>query len=363
MRRQAFAIALSASFLAAPAAFADDAKPDAAHLRAAAGEFDAGVNALRKKDFEGAAAHFEAADAAVPSAKVLRQAIKARSEAGQGAQASTLAVLALERHHNDDVLAKLARDTIEKFEPLLYKVKVSCAAPCLLSVGSQGVPGAAGARRVVYLDPGKATINAAFPDKDPPADPSREVEATAGGSTDLRFEIKKAAPPPPPPPDPETPSKSDTPPEDPKPDPEPPSTGGGKGISPAFFGVGLAATVGLSIATIWSGVDTQNNPGAAAVMAACQGKGTSCPLYQEGLSKQNRTNALLGTTAGTAAVTVVLAVFTNWRGGKKPPSSSTGLSRAPNPRSTMGASPPNPMPTLSAVIVDHGAVLGAVGAF
>ena len=112
-----------------------------------------------------------------------------------------------------------------------------------------------------------------------------------------------------------------------------------KGISPAFFGVSLGATVAMGAATIWSGVDTQTNPGVAAVMAACLGKGPTCSLYQEGLAKQNRTNALIGTTAATGAVTIVLAVFTNWRGAKKPPATPT------------------------ASFVDRGAVLGAAGVF
>lgn len=342
MPRQAAAIALIAGFLAAPRAFADDARPDTAHLRAAAAAFDAGVGALKQKDFEAAATHFEAADAAVPSPKALRQAIKARSEASQGAQAATLAALALERYAGDEVLAKLARDTVEKFEPLLYKVRVSCAAPCLLSVGTQRVPGAPGTRRVLFLDPGPATVHATFPNRDGAvtegaveAKVDAKVDARAGDGGDLHLEPKKKAPPPHPP-EPEKASTNEVPPDDPRPEPPPPER---RGISPVFFGVSLAATVGMGVTTIWSGVDTQNNPGAAAVISGCKGQGTSCPLYQEGVSKQNRTNALIGTTAGAAALTIVLAVFTNWRGSGKPPATPTAL------------------------IVDRGAVLGAAGAF
>ncbi len=77
-------------------------------------------------------------------------------------------------------------------------------------------------------------------------------------------------------------------------------------------------------------------------MAACRGKGPTCPLYQEGLSKQTRTDALIGATVGTAALTGLLAIFTNWhRAGDKPP--------------------PPAEPT--AMVVDRGAVLGARGVF
>ena len=341
MRRNAVAVALIASLLAAaPASADDDKKPPQASRARAAGEFDAGVGAFKKKDFEGAAAHFEAANAAVPSSTALRQAIRARVEAGQGARAATLSVLALARYAGDGPITKLARDTIEKFEPILHKVHVHCASPCTVAQGPQSVPGEPAPRWIVYLDPGAATLTASFASGGPPLE--LEIDAKAGGEGDLSFERKKKAEPPPlpsPPTEasPENGSKSETPPDEAK--PEEPQTEK-KGISPAFFIVGMAATVGLGAATIWSGVDTQNNPGAAAVKAGCVNLGTSCPLYQEGLSKQTRTNALIGATAGTAAVTVILAVFTNWHGAKKAP-------------------PAEP----TALVVDHGAVLGAAGVF
>lgn len=62
------------------------ADTDAARVRAAAEQFDAGVTAFKARDYEGAASHFEAADAAVASPKALRQAIRARVEAGQGSR-------------------------------------------------------------------------------------------------------------------------------------------------------------------------------------------------------------------------------------------------------------------------------------
>jgi hypothetical protein len=357
MRRRTVAVVLTASFLAAGPVSADDKKPDAAQaggrpgapsdgrVKAAAEEFDAGVSAFKHKDYESAAAHFEAADAAVPSPKTLRQAIRARSEAGQGSRAATLAAMALDRYGGDATTAKLAHDTIEKYEALLYKVNVTCSTPCSLSIGTDAVPGEASGKRVIYFDPGTFTLNASFSGSSPGA--PKEIEAKAGSSIDLGFEPKKkrAAPPPerPKPASPpapsgatETPSKSELPPEDPKPE-RPPEEPERKGISPAFFAVGLVATVGVGAATIWSGVDTENNPGAAAVMAQCRGVGPSCPLYQEGLSKQTRTNALIGVTAGSAAITVVLAVFTKWSGNKKKPPVEPTASIIPGAPPAFGA--------------------------
>jgi hypothetical protein len=337
MPRASAAAVLIALLAAAVPASADPPKPpDAARVRTAAEQFDAGVTAFKAKDYEGAASHFEAADAAVPSPKALRQAIRARVEAGQGSRAATLAALALERYASDEATAKLAHETIEKYEPVLHKVSVSCASPCVLAIGTRSVPGDAATRWVVYLDPGKESLSASF--FGGAASAPREVVAKAGGAVDLRFEPeeKKAAPAPAPPIKPE---KNEVPPEDPKPEDPKPEDPKPKGISPAFFGVGLAATVGLGATTIWSGIDTQTNPGPDAVKKACAGQGSDCPLYQDGLAKQRRTNILIGATAGAAAVTVVFAIFTRWK------------------------SPKAPAATPTAIVVDRGAIVGAAGAF
>jgi hypothetical protein len=81
------------------------------------------------------------------------------------------------------------------------------------------------------------------------------------------------------------------------------------------------------------------------VKAGCVGKGTSCPLYQQGVASQTRTNVLIGATAGAAAVTVVLAVFTKWKSAPA----------APKPDETQAA------PT--ALIFDRGGGIGARGVF
>jgi len=67
--------------------------------------------------------------------------------------------------------------------------------------------------------------------------------------------------------------------------------------------------------TIWSGIDTINEPGAETVEEACVGQGTECPEYQDGLAKQNRTNALIGVSVGVGVVAAIVgAVVTDWSG-------------------------------------------------
>jgi hypothetical protein len=320
MSRSAVATALAALVLLAAAPALADKVPDAAQVRAAAEHFDAGASAFKARSFEDAASHFEAADAAVPTAKTLRAAIRARNEAGQGSRAATLAAQALERYPGDEATVKLAKDTIAQVEPLVQTLKISCASPCVLAFGTHSVPGEANTRWTVYLDPGKVTFAASFFGG---ASAQHEVNAVAGASRELRFEpqeapSKKPATPAvvtPAPVKSAAPEKGELPPAEPPETPpdQPPS----KGLHPAFFFAGLAATAGVGGVTIWSAVDTATNPGPDYVKQVCAGQGESCPEYQTGRSKQLRTNILIGATAGTAAVSLVLAIFTNWHGSPK----------------------------------------------
>ena len=89
-------------------------------------------------------------------------------------------------------------------------------------------------------------------------------------------------------------------------------------MPPLVFFVGAGATAVLGGVTIWSGIDTVNNPGKAAVRADCVGQGTSCSEYQDGRNKQLRTNILIGATSVVGAATAVIgAFFTNWSGSPK----------------------------------------------
>jgi hypothetical protein len=83
-----------------------------------------------------------------------------------------------------------------------------------------------------------------------------------------------------------------------------------------FVGAGLTAVLGG--VTVWSGIDTVKNPGADRVKDECGTQGESCALYQQGRSKQRRTNVLIGVTAGVGVATALIGVLaTDWSGGKK----------------------------------------------
>jgi hypothetical protein len=323
------------------------AGPDPSKLKAAAESFEAGARAFKDKKYQEAAAHFEAADSAVPGAKALRLAIRARDEAGQSSRAATLAALALDRYADDSETRDLANEVIGKYGKALYKVEISCASPCLLAVGTHIVHGEAATRRVIYVEPGSAPIGASFIGN--LTAPEQTVKAVAGGSTSVRFAPAKDAGGPAPGPGPDNPptgeggasttgtggaagtggapatsgAGGDT------------SAGGDSGggtetppadddwrITPVPFFIGLAVTAGLGGATIWSGVDTLNNPGTDAVRAACAGQSTDCPLYQDGEAAELRTNVLIGATAGAAALTVIFAIVSDWDGDPEPSDAS-----------------------------------------
>ena len=285
------------------------AQPDAGEVRKAAQAFDDGARAFKAGDYEEAASRFEAADNSVPSADSLRLAIRARSKAGQSARAASLAALAVQRYPTEEKTRKVADDTIEAAAPELHKVNISCASPCVLAVGTRGIHGEATTRWEIFLEPGNHEVSASFFGD---AGGGRVfVQAEAGGETSVRIEPDEEEPPPVAPPPKKQPEPQPT-----QPDDGADTTDDGWGLHPAFFIAGIVATAGVGGVTIWSGIDTQNNPGADAVREGCRGQGEDCELYQDGLDRQNRTNILIGVTAGVGALTVLVGtVLTDWGGG------------------------------------------------
>jgi hypothetical protein len=362
----------------------DDDSESPAHVA-----YAAGATAFKAKNYEEAARQFEAADDLAPAAPSLRLAIRSRAEAGDGAQAASLAALAISLYSGDDKLGKVARETIARFGPKLQEIDATCSVPCTLIANGQPIHGAPSMAWTVYVDPGATSVGASFGEKKAAA---QSVDATAGGSTSLKFEPKKAHP------VDDTPSTSgtggatstdgtgntDTPPDGT--DPTKPKKHWG--IHPAAFGVALGVTAVLGATTIWSGVDAINNPGADTVKKDCVGLGTSCPAYQAGLAHQQRTNILIGVTAGTGAVTIILAIVTNWHGPAKkeddnppPPTSSSAALRISEPRLWLdvpdarssralltvpvGAQPHavSPAGTPGAELLPDGAIVGVSGRF
>jgi hypothetical protein len=299
-------------------------------VQRAAEHFDEGSRAFQAKRFEQAASHFEAAFSAVPNARVLRNAMRARDAANQAARASTLAALALARYPEDADTMRVASDLLAKHGQSLAYLNVRCSSPCLLAANGLAVLGGIDAQHSIYQNPGKVRLVASFAKG---GEAEQSIEARAGATIDVELSPvtedepeeaprpaagassdRKSAP------KPDVPSaqppKRLDPPMASTPESRPVSTVAAsfEDESPWYrsrglFVTALVATAGVGGATAWSGIDTLRNPGTDAVRQACVGLGTACPEYQEGLAKQTRTNILIGATAGAGLATLLIGTL------------------------------------------------------
>jgi hypothetical protein len=306
-------VVLGALLMVAPGvALADDApEPTPAQIRAAAEAFDRGREAYKDDEFLEAAEQFERADANAPSTTALELALRSREKAGNADRAATLAALALSRHPEHDGLQKLATEILKRRRGELFQLAVSCAEPCELVADSKIVHGARALERTVYLLPGQHSVVAGFGEG---RTATQSVEAAAGGSGELAFEAPAQ------PTAAETPATTTTTTTEPAPVVDTPPKKESSGWSPAVFWTGAAVTAAAGAFTIWSGVDTLNDPGADYVRDLCAEEGENGPncqsAYNEGRDKQFRTNIAIGATAVLGVATILIGAFaTDWSGG------------------------------------------------
>jgi hypothetical protein len=300
----------------ATVAWAGSEEPTAEDIRQAAQEFSEGQHSYRAHNFAESAEHFEAADGSAPSTNALRGAISSRQKAGQADRAATLAALALERHPDDAELREYASKVIEEEKSKLHRVQVSCNFPCELVINTSLVHGSAAESRVIFLLPGTHTVRASWNGF---GAESEKVEATAGGESALKFQRPEKAKPevtaPPAPAQPTPPPQAVTTPPSYAPTSELPRPTRARGWSPAVFWTGVGLTGVLGAVTVWSGIDTINNPGQERVREECVGLGSSCALYQEGQSKEKRTNILWVVTGVVGLATGITGLgWTDWSG-------------------------------------------------
>lgn len=339
----AMAVILQGAGLARAAEEASDPTPT--QVRSAAEAFDRGREAYKTEDYVEAAEQFESADANAPSAAALELAIRARDRAGQLDRAATLSALALARYPDDPNIQKIAPPIVQRAKSELFEVDIKCDDPCDVTVGGKIAPGRRATERTLFVQPGTYAVRAGWADD---RSQSKSIEASRGTAETVEFEAPKpaAAPPPvvaPPPVSAPAQDKSADEGADHKANALP---------TPVFWaGVGLTAV--MTGVTIWSGIDTQNNPGADKVRDACNAGNSNCQdLYNQGRSHQTRTNVLVGVTAGIGVATGVIgAFFTDWSGHR---SSSSAPTEA---KSSKGFTVE---PWLS---VGSGASVGALGRF
>ncbi len=324
LRISVLALMLSAGSMAHAQEGSSEASP--AQVRVAAEAFDKGREAYKAEDYVEAAEQFEKADSNAPSPAALELAIRARDKAGELDRAATLMSLALKRHPGDENLIKIASDLSKRANATLYELTANCDQPCDLTVGGKIVHGGPERQRLLYILPGALTVRAGWSDN---RSDSKQVQAEAGSKGEVNFIVPPAA---------AAEGISQAPNEPVTAAPVVPvgdqlDAGASKkssGWSPTVFYVGAGLTAVLGGITVWSGLDTVNNPGTDRVKKECGTQGESCALYQEGLSKQRRTNVLIGVTAGVGVGTVLIGVLaTDWSGGKRPTEEKARLKLRP----------------------------------
>lgn len=270
------------------------ASPVHADVSAAARAFTDGQAAQLDGDYERASQSFELAFSIAPSKEALRSAVRAHVQALHVARAATLAALLLERYGSDPASAQLAKEVLADAAPKLGRVALTCASPCSLAIdGRAASVDAASARHVVYVTPGHLALAVTFEGSAPV---QRQGDVVAGG--ELVLEVARPAP--------TTTTPAPVPAATPKPAAAPARAS--HGLPPAVTIAGGIATLALGGAALWSGLDTLDAHDKYKAMPTPAG-------WDDGRSKQLRTNILIGSTAVVGVATIAVAVFwTQWRG-------------------------------------------------
>lgn len=268
-----------------------------ADVTAAARAFAEGQTAQLEGNYELAAQNFELANSMIPSREALRSAARARMLANQLARAATHAEALLARYGDDPTSSKLASDILKDARPRLARVKVSCSSACSLAVDGRALAVAAAETHLFYLSPGRQLLEATF---DAGQSISRAIAPKAGEELNIQLERPPAP-------------KSDR-------ALAPAAAGGGRpddagaerrrGLPRAVFVVGAGVTVALGGVAIWSGLDTVSAHDAYVKNPTQQG-------WDDGRTKQLRTNLLIGGTAAAGLGTALIGIFwTDWHPGQ-----------------------------------------------
>ena len=305
-------------------------------VQAAANAFRQAQQLQLAGDHASAADFYELADSAAPSPEALRSAIRAHTEAGNLGRAATLARAALARYPDDADTGELARATLVQAKATLAELTLSCNEPCALLVDGKAITTERVTSANLFVSPGTHALKAYW---DNEREALRQVAVQAGQQLSEAFQAPAPV------------AQPAAPQAQPEPAPAPPQAEGetaaplagapallprNDGLSPAFFWVGAGATAVAGAVTVVLGLD----------MLDARDSYEDDPTktrYDDGTDKQTRTNILIGVTGGLAAVTLGLAIFTDWDGER---------ARAPTARlrPALGVTP-------------DGAVISATGAF
>lgn len=265
------------SHAAEPTAAEKKAETASPAERAAAGEkFKDAEASFKRADFSRAALAFEASYGIVPHPSTLLNAAEAW-EKGRETRDAAKALMRLQADFPSSSDASVAG---ERLKPLLQRLAV-----LRVTVESGGEALAIDAAPAdvgpSVVEPGEHVITARFGDE------LVEREVTVGAGADISLLISPTA----------DREKGGAASEGQAPWPTP--------LPIYVFSASAALTVASSALLVWSGVETLS------AREAFDADPTQARL-DDGLAIQTRTNVLVGLTAGLAAVTAALGVFTRW---------------------------------------------------
>jgi hypothetical protein len=287
---------------------------------AAKREFAAGDEAYAHGDFPGAAGHFEAAYRYAPHPAALLNAAQAWEGAKSYARAAALYAQYLREAPADAAPRSAASQALKGLAPRVAELDI--AAPGLTDVGVDGRPVDG---PVVYVEPGHHFVYGHKDDRVARSD----FDVTAGSVTPVTLTPPPDLPTPPPvvpsPPAPSSTPDVVSPPLSAPPletRPVPASSRGTHVLPPWVVIVGSAATAVGIAGTIWSGIETEQ------YKSTVYDPDPNAANLDAGLTRQRRTNILLGATAVAALATGAFAIwFVDWHG---PGGGRVGLGALPS---------------------------------
>ncbi len=266
-------------------AFAQPATPSARDKTEATAKFREGEVAFARGDYRAAALAFESSYRLASHPNTLVNAIESWEKVGNALFAARQCIR-LRKDFPGGRDAELALEKIERLSPRIAQLEIQ-ASGVAKNLTIDAAPADVGLN---IVEPGEHVVTAELDGK--PIE--QKVRVGLGGKLALKLAHAQATastPPPPPPP----------------PTPAPPDDGLPTPLHLAFFTSAATLTVASGALLVWSGLDARS------AYEDFKANPTERAL-DDGRSRETRTNALIGTTAGLGAVSVALAVFTDWDG-------------------------------------------------
>lgn len=298
------ALCISLLLVTPLAAAQEGPTPAPGDVNAAAAAFQEGQRLQLAREYARAAEFFEIADHAAPSPAALRSAIRSHQAAGHATRAATLALRSRARDAADPQSAQLAEAVLAEATPRLTRVHVTCSPACTVSVDRLAVGDGSAESHAFFVEPGSRTLETRWADR---GTRSRSLDCAAGQSIELSLEA------PPPEPAPVTPPPPVVTPPPPilvvaPPPVAPVVRPRQRPLPPLVFWIGLAATAASAGVMVWSGIDTLSARDAYVQRPTEAG-------YNDGTSRETRTDLLIASTAVLGVATAVVGVFfTEWSG-------------------------------------------------